>query len=380
MPPQIKVPYYPPEPPLLAAPGYTNVTFFGREGVDGLGNPMGDPGEYEAIFTLLPPGQAAEKIKNEDTDQIVEIADEKLPGDSHLVLCAPEDVRSPSDTTAQLRVDVGVNRLDSETGITEVTLVPNDSGRVSKVIVRTTAENFDSAESQTYFEAASLLSHLAFKLDIPLRIVHTHIKEVGTGHTRTGYVRQFGYRSVANLPEFAAGRNELVMDIKTGAYPALASIYREALSSDSPFYQFLCFYRIIDRVIKRLRPRWKTTLREHDVALPPYLKNEKVPSEGDLAERIPDEVRGKKFTTVYQDYLRPLRDGIGHVFLEDEKDTNSQERSTDELDFITKAYRYLPVAHHIARAMLEKDFCPGGLALFAFELQLRNTDRPTPSP
>jgi hypothetical protein len=242
LPPQIEVPYYPQEHPLLAAPGYTNVTFtFQHEGEASPRSHVGDPGEYEVTFTLLPPGQAAEKITNENARQIVEVADKKLPGDSHLVLCSPETARTASDADVSCAVDVGVNRLEAETGITMISLVSNDSGRASKIFVATTAENFDDAEHRACFEASSLLSDFAFKLDIPLRIAHTHIEEISTKHTRTGYVRQFGYRSLANLPEFEAGRSSIKTVIKASAYHALASIYREALNSDSVFYQVLCF-------------------------------------------------------------------------------------------------------------------------------------------
>jgi hypothetical protein len=368
------VPYYPPqEHPLLAAPGYTYVTFtFQYEGEDFPRSPVGDPGEYEATFTLQPPGQVAEKITDEHASQIVEVADENLLGDSHLVLYSPDTVRASSDPDARCVVNVGVNRLESGTGITEIRLEPNDSGRASKIFVRTSAENFDDAEQRAYFETSSLLSDFAFKLDIPLRIVHTHIKEMATKHTRTGYVRQFSYRSLANLPEFNASTGGSETLIKAGAYPALASIYREALNSDSAFYQILCFCRIIQRLVEKLRPQWKSTFREHDIALPLYLKEERMPTKGDSATRIPEGLRGMKFTKVYQDHLRPLRNSIGHVFLEDEDDQDSAERSTDEFDFVSNAYTHLPVAHHIARAMLENDFGPAGLARFASELQARN--------
>lgn len=377
LPGQISVPFYPPEPPLLAAPGYTNLAVtFAYEGDDEPRSPAGEPGEYKATFTLLPPGQAAEKVTDEHGRQILEVADEKAPGDSHLVLCSSEAARSAEGSAgARLALSVSADRPGSEeTGGTEIKLVSSGSGRASKVFVRTVANDFDDAERRAYFEASSFLSELAFKLDIPLRIAHTHLLEVATGHTKTGFVRQFGYRSLLNLPEFGAGGNAFAIEMKAGAFPALASIYRDALNSDSPFYQVLCFCRIIQRLVERLRPRWKATFREHGVALPLYLKEERLPSEEELAQWVPEPVRGKKFTSVYQDHLRPLRNGIGHVFLEDEEDQDSEERSTDELGFVTEAYHYLPVAHLIARAMLEKDFGPGGLARIASELQARGSD------
>lgn len=149
----------------------------------------------------------------------------------------------------------------------------------------------------------------------------------------------------------------------------MTSIYREGLNSDSPFYQFLCFCRVIERLKERLRPRWEKVIAKHDKRLfPSYRKHEKMPKTGDEAERYSDDVKGKKFNAVYDDYLRPLRNGIGHVFLEDMGDEFSDERSTDEFEFVNDVYVYLPAAHHIARTMLENDFGHGGLAVLVSRL------------
>jgi len=78
---------------------------------------------------------------------------------------------------------------------------------------------------------------------------------------------------------------------------------------------------------------------------------------------------GLAATSVYDQQLRPLRDGIAHVFLEDEKDPRSADRSTDEYGFTDEAYAYLPVAHHMARTMMENDFGSLGLATQAAQLK-----------
>ena len=36
--------------------------------------------------------------------------------------------------------------------------------------------------------------------------------------------------------------------MKGKTYEALTSIYREALNTESPFYQFLCFCRVVQRL------------------------------------------------------------------------------------------------------------------------------------
>ena len=93
-----------------------------------------------------------------------------------------------------------------------------------------------------------------------------------------------------------------------------------------------------------------------------------MPEKGTEAERMLETVRGKKFNHVYDDYLRPRRHAIGHVLLEDMNDEYSAERPTDEFDFVSDVYLYLPVAHHIARTMIENDFGVRGMAQLILRL------------
>ncbi len=79
--------------PFLAPPGYTYLTrtFEGEERPST--NPAGEPGEYEATFTLLQPGQAAERVSKPGTTRTFDVQDERIVGDSHLALTLPQDVR-----------------------------------------------------------------------------------------------------------------------------------------------------------------------------------------------------------------------------------------------------------------------------------------------
>lgn len=353
------------EDPYIEPPGYSYGTFVGLDKDEQpLGNPQGSPGEYEAQFTLLQPGQVAEKVVSSGITRHWAVQNEKIEGDSHLALTLPKDARPSSNAEARTVIVV-----QSNDGM-ELILEPNRDGRLSKVSATLKAENFSDAESRAYYEVSAFLSNLAFELDIPLRIAHTLIKETSTKSVRVGFVRQFGYKGAGNLPEQTLlGRR---LERKGQTYEALTSIYREALNSESPFYQFLCFCRVIQRLKELLRPRWQKTIVSYDKSLlPSYLKQERFPK--DEAERFPAELSGKKFSAVYDERLRPLRNGIGHVFLEDFEDSSSMERSTDEHEFINEVYSLLPAAHHIARAMLKNDFASGGLAQCALAIE-----HPTP--
>jgi hypothetical protein len=359
-----------PVDPYLYPPGYSYATVTAMDEHDRpLADPHGEPGEYRVDFTLLHPGQVAERVKGSGTARRWEIQNDKIVGDSHLVLTLPKDARPSSNADIGAVMTVPVRRADGSADDIEMVLEPNPEGRLSKGSVSLQASNFSEAERRAHFEAASYLSHLAFELDLPLRIAHTYIKEERTGHARTGFVRQFPYKGMGNLPD-------MELAIKPDPFPALVSIYREALNSDSPFYQFLCFCRVVQRLIKPLRPRWRNTLRERDPErMPRYEKGEKFPKDGEEPKRFPNEVRGEKFTKVYAKRLRPLRDGVAHVFLEDASDRSSAERSTDDLAFANDVYSYVPVVHHMARTMLKNDFGVSGMATLASKLNKQSERR-----
>src|SRR5215207_2223538 len=77
MPKEIRVPRYTEaEEHFFKAPGYAPLTYaFVYEGEDEpRTSPLGEAGEYEATFTLLQPGQTAEKLANPaDTSRIFEV-------------------------------------------------------------------------------------------------------------------------------------------------------------------------------------------------------------------------------------------------------------------------------------------------------------------
>jgi hypothetical protein len=190
---------------------------------------LGEPGRYEATFTLLQPGQAAERVVETGPVRIFELQNETIAGDSHLAMCLSKDARPSPNAEIRFVMPVTVSGPDGSVGDVEILLKPNDEGRLAKVFVGLEAENFADAESRAYFEASALLSDFAFKLDIPLRIAHTHLKETKSGHVKIGFVRQFGYRGLANLPEFGCANSGFVIDRKGDTHATLTSIYREAL-------------------------------------------------------------------------------------------------------------------------------------------------------
>ena len=64
------------------------------------------------------------------------------------------------------------------------------------------------------------------------------------------------------------------------------------------------------------------------------------------------EARGKKYSRVIENYLRPIRIGIAHAMLT----TGESTLMSDEALHLNRLFRWLPLAQCIARSMLKSDF------------------------
>lgn len=148
-----------------------------------------------------------------------------------------------------------------------------------------------------------------------------------------------------------------------------ASIYREGLNSNSAFYRFLCFYKIIESLIAK---RGREAAVKKSEGKDPRKAYEVIPEKQEdllaLLHRLytyrkawdemgvqqifPKEVLGKKVTAVRDSYLRPLRLGIAHALLEKGEITVI----LDKMEYIQQINKWLPLCRIIARWMLLGDF------------------------
>ncbi len=185
------------------------------------------------------------------------------------------------------------------------------------------AQGFDDAELKAYRALAPTLSNWSLQRDIPMHVSQVDSTEVVTGNARTSFVNPYLETPWA-VPGVGAMGEE---------FRQYASLYREALSSNSSAYQFLCFFKIIEGIQAR-RGRLNRKAREerrdpkhHDGRLPidrgacvGWLKSIFYSRpEWDamsLNEIFPDDVLGKKTSRVVESDLRKLRVKIAHAVLD----------------------------------------------------------------
>lgn len=308
---------------------------------------VGDPGKYKVQLLLSRPGYpfTAEREQKFIDDVI---------GDSHVAITKPLKDRTPKDDITVL--------LQANAHGQQVNFVglPNDNGYLGKLVVEELeATNFHNAETTAYEALAPFLSAWSVHLDIPVHVETIQATELRT-HWSSLRVRTPHFEMT-----FAGGMSPMLTD----DFCHYASLYREGMNSNSGFYRFLCFYKIIESIPCR-RSRTNEAARQAGQQVRRF--HEAIPSNPDdllvllkdiypwrtqwdtfaLSQMVPLEVRGKKIGWVREKFLNPLRVGIAHALLK----TGEIRITLDKLEHIQQVNRWLPLCRVLARMMLRNEF------------------------
>lgn len=322
---------------------------------------MGQPGKYKVQLLLSRPGYP---LTAEREHKFID----ELVGDSHVVIAKPLKERSPGDADQVLLQATGHGRQIAFTGL------PNENGYLGKLVVdELPALNFADAETQTYESLAPFLSAWSLHLDIP---VHVETIQVTDLQTQMNSLR---VRTPHFEMTFAGGLSPALTD----DFCQYASLYREGLNSNSGFYRFLCFYKIIESISLR-RSRTNKAAKQAGAAVRRF--HEVIPSRDEiltllkevypwrtrwdsfaLDQILPAEVAGKKIGWVREKYLNPLRVGIAHALL----NTGEVRITMDRLEHIQEVNKWLPLCRTLARLMMRNEF-PDEFALAMKPLLFRN--------
>jgi hypothetical protein len=315
-----------------------------------IGGPQGLPGKYTVTFVLARPGF---NLLPEGQHSFAP----GLRGDSHLAITKPA-FSPPGNPDADLIMIRGM----TEDGTFAFSGLPNAQGFLGKFVSEAfDANDFNDAEAKAHRALAPSLSNWTVHLDIPLSVVQTESIEVRTGNTRTSiltphFTVPLAIMPTANLqPEFRG----------------YASLYREALNSNSSVYQFLCLFKMIEAMLKR-RARLGAAARR--AGKPFSRQHETIPGSLDtaaitwlnaifsirpqwdpmaLASLFPNEVMGKSFQFVIDKVLYPMRVDIAHAI---SSQSGELTLTVDELLHTQNLHKWLPLTKCMVRRMLKNDF------------------------
>jgi hypothetical protein len=304
-------------------------------------DPNGLPGRYRVTFTLCRPGFPL----NRERDFA---AADLLVGTSHLAIARP----AVNTTTTQIKLAAGAFTFIGS---------PNDKGFLSRIETECDAADFQDALNKSMTALTPALSHWALRLDVPIEIYQTDIAELRTGSIR------FTAKNAFLEASFGA-------DLTRGEIPrelhSYASVYREALLSNSPIYEFICYYRIVESIHAR-RKRLSREARSRGDSL--CFAVEHYPLDAEALKKFLDdifiikppqwhdfvlrslllpEIVGKEFTLIDERYLKPLRDRVAHTILR----PNLPELRADDALHVEEINRWVAVTKCIARRLLINDF------------------------
>lgn len=307
-------------------------------------NIAGQRGPYRVQFLLARPGYSThDEREHKFIDDIV--------GTSHVRMAKPESERGPHDVEKVILALLGKSY--------QIVGLPDKQGFLGKLVAELEAESAAGAEQEAYGSLAPFLSAWSMNADIP---IHVETIQVTDLKTQVSTLRVVTPHFEMNFP---GGQQPFFQD----EFCQYASIYREGLNSNSPFYRFLCFYKIIESVIaKRGREaaakkaagqdprRAYETIPEKREDILPLLKRlypwRDSWDEMALRHIFPDEVLGQKVTGIREKHFRRLRLGIAHALL----DKGEITVILDKIEYVQAVDKWLPLCRICARWMLLSDF------------------------
>jgi Methylamine utilization protein MauJ len=304
----------------------------------------GQRGKYRVQFLLARPGYPIRKEREHKfIDDVV--------GTSHIKIVKPEAERSLNDADRIVLQLLGKNY--------QIIGIADKDGLLGKLICELDADSNQAAETEAYGSLAPFLSAWSMNVDVP---IHVETIQVTNLTTHVSFLRAVTPHFEMN---FGGGTQPFFLD----EFCQYASIYREGLNTNSAFYRFLCFYKIIESLIgKRGREAKAKRLAGQD----PRRSYEVIPEKSEdvlallkrlypwrdtwdkmaLAQIFPQEVIGEKVTAIRDKHFRPLRLGIAHALL----DTGEITVILDKMEYIQAVNKWLPLCRICARWMLLNDF------------------------
>ncbi|MHB1904618.1 MAG: methylamine utilization protein MauJ [Ferrimicrobium sp.] len=278
---------------------------------------MGSPGLYDVVFVLGVPGIKSVKTKL-DFEALIADGDSLLKG-------------------AELRVNLDSNSSNV------ARLVPNTQGRLAQVHLTVTADSFSTAEKEAHDQIMVVLSRIAFEADTPLEATAVLLTEQTT-QTRTLGATIIG--TVQPAPTLSGS-------IGDGLRSLLAA-YREGLNSNSPLYQALSFYKVIEGVetfrISRARAA-KNGGQAQASTLPKVIPShaKDLPEMTEWVRSLFTPYLGMTFAEVKGSLKDTMRNAVVHL------NTRRDIRIADYLNDIQACRDIVPILRYMARDLITEE-------------------------
>jgi len=285
------------------------------------GGARGAPGQYRVVFVLGVPG-----VSSVASD--LNVASLEAAGDS-LILSeggAEVDLIASQDQSAWI-------------------LHSNAQGHLSHAEITLRDSNMGAAEQHAHDQVMVILSRLAFEANTAVEVKATIVTELATGTFSVGAMLVGKLRPLSHT---------IAGNMNPELSPLLAT-YRDGLSSTTPLYQALAFYRVTEGVhgfhLKTTRAAAKA-----GVTAPADPLAASFPGPGDIVTDIDalnpaeyGQFAGMPLREVWESYREPLRNAIAHI------SPGRDAVVADRLNDVNRCLEAIPVLRYIARQALKAE-------------------------
>lgn len=237
---------------------------------------------------------------------------------------------------ASVEIDTGSNTPRSWV------LQVNENGHLARAVATIHAESLADAEAKIHDEVSAVISRLAFETNAPVEVQGLMVREVATG--------------TAALAGMVAARTTTGRNV-IGTYSpesaAMLAAYREGLTSLTPIYQALSFFKVTEGVNTFYTKAVRQAEKEGAAAPPDPLAAPfpAAPAEVTDVDTLDPmdypELAGKSLRDVWNSYRKSLRDMSAHIV--PGKELIVADRYAD----LSRSREAIPALRYVARKGLD---------------------------
>lgn len=216
------------------------------------------------------------------------------------------------DVSAQTTFDVGTSFFEPpqdsapgsfQSGALTFEVVLNKDREIAGFRSRFRASSVHEARSRFSTALTPVLDHLAYLANTPLIVSSPCVND------EKNLVWVFGYTSPYRTKIVNPGMSVLYSELAP-----VYGLYREAKNATSPFYRFLCYFKILEGIFCTLRRNLFGRARKLDVSL--TKQKEVVPDHPELRILARDLI-GRPIKDYFDNVLRKqFRDAVAHYILD----------------------------------------------------------------
>jgi hypothetical protein len=265
--------------------------------------PPGVKGELVILYVTSEEKRTDQEIFKDNRPRKF-IVKAQLSKNSYIVTQSLKASVSEKDGGSFLSVPSHVLYSKAQTADGEFVFMQNDSNELSCIKFICDACSPQEAKSKFHKVALPFIDHISYKANCPIHIPLISCEDVDNLYSMINYTSPY---PMATLNPHECQINENMIPIY--------ALFRESKNTDSCYYKFLCFYKILEGIYSHLRPALFKSAREKNINI---LKQKEIVLDHPELQKFNSKYIGKPIKTLFDNELRKqYRDEIAHFLLDD---------------------------------------------------------------